>query len=129
MNRREALSTLSRGAALGALAGTAAVAVSCQPVEAPAVEADPMAEAVAAHEAYIREHDLCHGLGDEAGAQAACDRAHDLWMEIQSDTPPAITTHAGALAAVRFVASDKGWCSEDHAVLLRAALAYFDGVA
>lgn len=77
MNRREALSTIGRGGALGALAATAVVAVQCQPTEAPAAALNPaLIAAIEAHRDTIRHDEALYGadctpIVDQAGLDAS----------------------------------------------------------
>lgn len=91
-------------------------------------EPDPMNAAVAAYLVTLREQQACETADDTEGAEAASTRAVSMWQQLQAQ-PPAITSLAGAAAALRFVLSDTNWLDADHAKILAPALAFLDGEA
>lgn len=90
--------------------------------------ADPMREAVEEYEAaYARQGELANAedwKGCEAIYEARIGPAESTILN-----GVRATTFAGAVAAVRYVASDKDWIQDGHAAALRSALTYFDGRA
>ena len=121
MNRREALSTLSRGAALGALAGTAVVAVSCQPIEAPAAELNPaLVAAIEAHRATIRDDEAlydadCTPVVDQAALDASDEnigRAFLAAMAVPCITRADVAAKVSYIMAGSIGIRENGWDDE-----------------
>lgn len=111
-----------RLAAMANIGSVSADAVKAAPV------ADPMAEAVEEYEAAYALQGQMLEVEDWSGCEAIYGaRIGPATSAILSGA--SVTTLAGAVAAVRYVANDKDWIDEGHAAALRAALAYLEGGA
>lgn len=98
------------------------------PASAPAPVADPMREAVEEYEAaYAVQREA-----SDAEDWKACEAIYAERISPAEDAIErglAVTTLAGAIAAVRYVATSGNRVEEGHAAALQAALAYFNGRA